>query len=129
MLCFYAEKGRNMKKMKRALSLFSMMYLLFTVLSCDISYNEPVKEYLEYWSKAVTIGRYEVASETTVLDGRRNLSAVEPIKVELLLTNPKSYNIELENADGAYFDIYLNDDSSKTNIASSKLQHSLLTKQ
>ena len=88
MLCFYAEKGRNMKKMKRALSLFSMMYLLFTVLSCDISYNEPVKEYLEYWSKAVTIGRYEVASETTVLDGRRNLSAVEPIKVELLLTNP-----------------------------------------
>ncbi len=106
--------------MKRALSLFSMMYLLFTVLSCDISYNEPVKEYLEYWSKAVTIGRYEVASETTVLDGRRNLSAVEPIKVELLLTNPKSYNIELENADGAYFDIYLNDDSSKTNIASSK---------
>ncbi|MBP5588518.1 MAG: hypothetical protein J6X37_07325 [Treponema sp.] len=109
-----------MKKMKRALSLFSMMYLLFTVLSCDISYNEPVKEYLEYWSKAVTIGRYEVASETTVLDGRRNLSAVEPIKVELLLTNPKSYNIELENADGAYFDIYLNDDSSKTNIASSK---------
>ena len=120
MLCFYAEKGRNMKKMKRALSLFSMMYLLFTVLSCDISYNEPVKEYLEYWSKAVTIGRYEVASETTVLDGRRNLSAVEPIKVELLLTNPKSYNIELENADGAYFDIYLNDDSSKTNIASSK---------
>ena len=109
-----------MKKMKRALSLFSMMYLLFTVLSCDISYNEPVKEYLEYWSKAVTIGRYEVASETTVLDGRRNLSAVEPIKVELLLTNPKSYNIELENADGAYFDIYLNDDSSKTNIATSK---------
>ena len=106
--------------MKRALSLFSMMYLLFTVLSCDISYNEPVKEYLEYWSKAVTIGRYEVASETTVLDGRRNLSAVEPIKVELLLTNPKSYNIELENADGAYFDIYLNDDSSKTNIATSK---------
>lgn len=109
-----------MKKMKRALSLFSMIYLLFTVLSCDISYNEPVKEYLEYWSKAVTIGRYEVASETTVLDGRRNLSAVEPIKVELLLTNPKSYNIELENADGAYFDIYLNDDSSKTNIATSK---------
>lgn len=109
-----------MKKMKRALSLFSMMYLLFTVLSCDISYNEPVKEYLEYWSKAVTIGRYEVASETTVLDGRRNLSAVEPIKVELLLTNPKSYNIELENANGAYFDIYLNDDSSKTNIATSK---------
>gem|GEM_PF-1224743 len=106
--------------MKRALSLFSMMYLLFTVLSCDISYNEPVKEYLEYWSKAVTIGRYEVASETTVLDGRRNLSAVEPIKVELLLTNPKSYNIELENAGGAYFDIYLNDDSSKTNIATSK---------
>lgn len=106
--------------MKRALSLFSMIYLLFTVLSCDISYNEPVKEYLEYWSKAVTIGRYEVASETTVLDGRRNLSAVEPIKVELLLTNPKSYNIELENADGAYFDIYLNDDSSKTNIATSK---------
>ncbi|MBR5933554.1 MAG: hypothetical protein IK002_06150 [Treponema sp.] len=109
-----------MNKMKRVWSLFSVITVMFVFLSCDISYNEPVKEYFEYWAKSVTVGRYDIASETTVLDGRKNISAVDPIKINIILTNPKNYEIELGNDDGAYFVIYQNNDEAKTEIASSK---------
>ena len=109
-----------MKKIKRALSLFSVITALFLALSCDITFNEPVREYLEYWSKSVTVGKYEVASETTVCNGQRNVSAVEPIKIQILLTNPKNYNIQVEDAGNALFKIYLSTDETQQEIASSK---------
>ena len=107
--------------MKKKCILFSFLSVfIFLFASCDLTFNAPVRQYLEYWSQAVTVGRYEVASETTVAYGQKNLSAVEPIEVELLLVNPQNYNIEFQNADGAYFKIYLNTDETKQDIATAK---------
>ncbi|MCR5613390.1 hypothetical protein [Treponema sp.] len=107
--------------MKKKCILFSFLSVfIFLFASCDLTFNAPVRQYLEYWSQAVTVGRYEVASETTVAYGQKNLSAVEPIEVELLLVNPQNYNIEFQNADGVYFKIYLNTDETKQDIATAK---------
>ena len=55
-----------MTKIKRVLSLFILAAIVTAFLSCNFGNTQPIKQYLNYWSEAVTIGRLEVASETTV---------------------------------------------------------------
>ena len=107
-----------MTKIKRVLSLFSITTILFTFLSCNFNNTRPIKEYLDYWSNNVTVGKVDVASETTVLKGQRNVSAVEPIKIQVILTNPNDY--EILNPEEPLFSIFRDDDETKKDIAKAK---------
>lgn len=107
-----------MTKFKRVLSLFSITTILFTFLSCNFDNTRPIKEYLDYWSNNVTVGKVDVASETTVLKGQRNVSAVEPIKIQVILTNPNDY--EILNPEEPLFSIFRDDDETKKDIAKAK---------
>jgi hypothetical protein len=101
----------------RFFALFTIIFIfahLFT--ACDSPFSKSIDDYLNYWSNTVTIGRYDVISETTVLDGRRNLSAVEPIKINLIITNPNNYEIELELEGQPNFTIYQTDDETKSDV-------------
>ncbi|MBP5568036.1 MAG: hypothetical protein J6X54_02300 [Treponema sp.] len=109
-----------MTKFKRVLSLFILAAIVTAFLSCNFGNTQPIKQYLNYWSEAVTIGRVEVTSETTVYKGQRNVSAIEPIKIQVLLINPNAYEIEIENPELAGFTIFKEDDESKKEIAKVK---------
>ena len=107
-----------MTKIKRVLSLFSITTILFTFLSCNFDNTRPIKEYLDYWSNNVTVGKVDVASETTVLKGQRNVSAVEPIKIQVILTNPNDY--EILDPEEPSFSIFRDDDKTQKDIAKAK---------
>ena len=106
-----------MTKFKRVLSLFILAAILTAFLSCNFGNTQPIKQYLNYWSEAVTIGRLEVTSETTVYKGQRNVSAIEPVKFQILLINPNAYEIEFEDPELSGFTIFREDDESKQDIA------------
>ncbi|MBO7639321.1 MAG: hypothetical protein J6S91_10140, partial [Treponema sp.] len=56
-------------------------------------WHRPVREYLEYWSSTCQVGKIEYLSPHTELDGVPNLSALNPVEINLYLANPKGYGI------------------------------------
>ncbi|MBP5752677.1 MAG: hypothetical protein J6W60_07470, partial [Treponema sp.] len=60
--------------------------------SCDML-HQPVRGYLEYWSSTCQVGKIEYLSPYTELDGVPNLSALNPVEINLYLANPKGYGI------------------------------------
>ena len=79
-------------------------------LSCSNSFNEPVREYHEYWTETCQVGKIEYASEHVLLGGIPNLSASDYVEINLYAINPKGMhlmcrddgekNFKLENEDG-----------------------------
>lgn len=63
------------------------------------------------------MGRYDVTSAHKSIDGILNAESKENVTVDVVLTNPKNYNLEIENSDGAYFSIL---DSEGNDVALSK---------
>ncbi|MBP5359826.1 MAG: hypothetical protein J6Y69_11675, partial [Treponema sp.] len=86
-----------MRKLRNCIFSFASLLLLFGLFS---SCNEPVREYLEYWSSTCQVGKIEYISDNTELDGTPNLSALSQMEINLYLINPKSYEI-LTNPGGA----------------------------
>ena len=73
---------------KRAILFYSILFLF---VSCE--FNQPVRDYLEYWSSTCQVGKIEYASENVTIDDVPNLSASEPIEINLYTVNPKSIRI------------------------------------
>ena len=93
--------------------------LLWSVLllSCDTSFNEPLREYFEYWTENVFVGRYETVSSHRMLGSQVNVSARENVRMDLILTNAKNFNLEVEENGSPCFSVR---NSSGNEVASSK---------
>ena len=100
-----------MKEIKRSEILFTLLlFLSILCLSCSNSFNEPVREYHEYWTETCQVGKIEYASEHVLLGGIPNLSASDYVEINLYAINPKGMhlmcradgekNFKLENEDG-----------------------------
>lgn len=105
--------------MRKIKSLRFCYVLLCSVLllSCDTSFNEPLREYFEYWTENVFVGRYETVSSHRMLGSQVNVSARENVRMDLILTNAKNFNLEVEGEGGPYFSVR---NSSGNEVASSK---------
>ncbi|MBP5176030.1 MAG: hypothetical protein ILP07_08980 [Treponema sp.] len=78
--------------------LFICLCGIFLNFFSSCKFNEPVREYLEYWSTTCQIGKTEYSTPYTELDGKPNLSALTPVEINIYLINPKSCEI-LKNPD------------------------------
>ena len=105
--------------MKKIKSLRFCYVLLWSVLllSCDTSFNEPLREYFEYWTENVFVGRYETVSSHRMLGSQVNVSARENVRMDLILTNAKNFNLEVEENGSPCFSVR---NSSGNEVASSK---------
>ena len=97
--------------MKKIKSLRFCYVLLCSVLllSCDTSFNEPLREYFEYWTENVFVGRYETVSSHTMLGSQVNVSARENVRMDLILTNAKNFNLEVEENGSPNFSVLSSD--------------------
>ena len=96
---------------------YSILFYSILLISCDTSFNEPVREYFEYWTENVLIGRYETVSSHTVFGSQVNVSARENVRMDLILTNAKNFNLEVEEEESPCFSVL---SSSGNDVASSK---------
>lgn len=77
---------------RRVICFVSVIAFLFA--SCEM-FQEPVKEYLEYWTSTIQVGTKEIASPYVKINGIDNVSAVNNnLEIYLYLINPKKYNFE-----------------------------------
>jgi hypothetical protein len=85
--------GKDKIKTRYSILLYSILFysILFLFVSCE--FNQPVRDYLEYWSSTCQVGKVEYASENVYIDDVPNLSASEPIEINLYTVNPKSIRI------------------------------------
>jgi len=98
------------KTVRNSLLFSSLLFLSILCLSCSNSFNEPVREYHEYWTETCQVGKIEYASEHVLLGGIPNLSASDYVEINLYAINPKGMhlmcradgekNFKLENEDG-----------------------------
>ena len=79
-----------MRKTRRAYSILFYSILFYSILfsSCKF-WNEPVRDYYDYWSSTCQVGKVEYVSSHTSLNGVENLSARDSIDVNLYTINPK----------------------------------------
>lgn len=98
-----------------------LSFFLFLFFSCDsalfdnASFNEPVKEYLVYWTESTHVGRYDVISSYKQINNIANLDATSSIRINLVLINPQQYNLYLlDDDDNPNFEIYEADGSTVT---------------
>ena len=97
-----------MKKIKSLRFCYVLLYSVL-LLSCDTSFNEPLREYLEYWTENVFVGRYETVSSHRMLGSQVNVSARENVRMDLILTNAKNFNLEVEGSGSPYFSVLSSD--------------------
>lgn len=77
---------------RRVIYFFSVIAFLFA--SCEM-FQEPVKEYLEYWTNTIQVSTKEIVSPYVKINGIDNVSAVNNnLEFYLYLINPKKYNFE-----------------------------------
>lgn len=62
-------------------------------MSCADSYNEPVREYCEYWTTTCQVGKLEFSTEHVSMGGFPNLSARNAIEINLYTINPKGIKL------------------------------------
>ncbi len=62
-------------------------------MSCADSYNEPVREYCEYWTTTCQVGKLEFSTEHVNMGGLPNLSARNAIEINLYTINPKGIKL------------------------------------
>ncbi|MBO4706200.1 MAG: hypothetical protein J5647_10730 [Spirochaetaceae bacterium] len=104
--------------MKKKVSDFCVKYLsVFTVLcffcvvlvSCDFgnlfdpTFDDSFEEYLDYWASTCQVGEIEYVSSHVTMDDGENLSAQDKIELEILVINPKEYNLLCKNGGGNCF--------------------------
>ncbi|MBQ1592741.1 MAG: hypothetical protein II077_11970, partial [Treponema sp.] len=62
-------------------------------MSCADSYNEPVREYCEYWTTTCQVGKLDFSTEHVNMGGLPNLSARNAIEINLYTINPKGIKL------------------------------------
>lgn len=84
-MVYNTRLGINMKR--RVICFVSVIAFLFA--SCEM-FQEPVKEYLEYWTNTIQVSTKEIASPYVKINGIDNVSAVNNnLEIYLYLINPK----------------------------------------
>ena len=104
--------------MKKKVTDYSVKFLtVFTVLcffclilvSCDIgnlfdpTFDDSFEEYLDYWASTCQVGQIEYISSHVKMDDGENLSAQDKIELEIIVINPKEYNLLCKNGGGFCF--------------------------
>lgn len=86
--------------------------LFYSILfvSCDTSFNEPVREYFEYWSTTCQVAKVEFSSAKTTINGVENLSAKEQIQIDVFAINPKGFKL-LQKDEGQCFSLQNSDNT------------------
>ena len=89
--------GMRMRTKFFALSC-SLFYCILSLLACsfdvpEIKNDEPVKEYFEHWTSTCQVGKIEYASDHVSMNGMQNLSAANPIEINLYTINPKQLRL------------------------------------
>ena len=83
---------------------YSILFYSILFVSCDTSFNEPVREYFEYWSTTCQVGKVEFSSAKTIINGLENLSAKEQIQIDVFAINPKGFKL-LQKGEGQCFSL------------------------
>lgn len=78
--------------MKRVYSFFKKMGFLSILLISSCS-NPSLKEYLEYWSGTVQLGKVDVQSQYTVINQQCNVNGTSDVVLDLLVINPQEYEL------------------------------------
>lgn len=74
-------------------SIFILFYSILSLVSCADSYNEPVREYCEYWTTTCQVGKLDFSTEHVSMGGLPNLSARNAIEINLYTINPKGIKL------------------------------------
>lgn len=59
-------------------------------ISCS---NPSLKEYLDYWSGTVRVGRVEVETQYAVINQQCNVNGINEVVLDLLVINPQKYEL------------------------------------
>lgn len=86
----------------------SRVFYSILFVSCDTSFNEPVREYFEYWSTTCQVAKVEFSSAKTTINGVENLSAKEQIQIDVFAINPKGFKL-LQKDEGQCFSLQNSD--------------------
>ena len=70
-----------------------LFYSILSLVSCADSYNEPVREYCEYWTTTCQVGKLDFSTEHVNMGGLPNLSARNAIEINLYTINPKGIKL------------------------------------
>lgn len=83
-----------MRKLKSGTVSFVCLILFCSIqfASCQF-FNQPVREYLEYWSSTCQVGKMEYGSDYTYLDDVPQLSAKDFVEIRLYAVNPQGIPI------------------------------------
>ncbi len=74
---------------------FLFFSILFLFVSCE--FNEPVRNYLEYWSSTCQVGKIEYETDYVEISDVPNLSALNEIEISLYTVNPKELSLLKKN--------------------------------
>ena len=78
----------------RSILFYSILfYSILSLVSCADSYNEPVREYCEYWTTTCQVGKLDFSTEHVNMGGLPNLSARNAIEINLYTINPKGIKL------------------------------------
>ncbi|MBQ1726387.1 MAG: hypothetical protein II039_03260, partial [Treponema sp.] len=94
--------GRLCIRKTKSVLFYSILWL-FT--ACSNSFNEPVREYHEYWTENVTVGRIDVETPYRKVSGTPNLAAKNPLDISVLLTNARQFDLEVDGEEGPYYSV------------------------
>ncbi|MBR6192697.1 MAG: hypothetical protein IKQ66_00880 [Treponema sp.] len=78
-----------------------MLCSILFFASCK--FDEPVREYFEYWSSTCQVGKIEYASENVTIDNVPNLSAIDFIDIDVYTINPQNFTLLLNPSNGSSF--------------------------
>jgi len=99
--------GMRMRTKFFALSC-SLFYCILSLLACsfdvpDIKNDEPIKEYFEHWTSTCQVGKIEYASDHVSMNGMQNLSAANPIEINLYTINPKQLRLLCKEGQNGFY--------------------------
>ncbi len=80
-----------MRKIKSRV-FYSILFYSILFSSCKF-WNEPVREYFDYWSSTCQVGKVEYVSENVTIDNVPNLSALNEIEISLYMVNPNGFSL------------------------------------
>lgn len=73
--------------------LFCFIFYSILFCSCKFSVDEPVKDYLEYWSSTCHVAEVQYGSPFVSIGGLPNFPTTNEVEINLITVNPKGYRL------------------------------------
>ncbi len=89
--------------------LFALCFFCLIFVSCDFgnlfdpTFDDSFEEYLDYWASTCQVGQIDYVSSHVKMEDGENLSAQDKIELEIIVINPKEYNLLCKNGGGHCF--------------------------